>query len=65
MRYHVNEAGYENVERNSGEKKAFRVGMEFTSCFSYPGECWLWWYGLYQTTFGDSDGFDRHIFYLL
>ena len=61
----MNEAGYEKLERDSGEKKAFRVGMEFTSCFSYPSELLVlatvvW---IYQATFEDSNAFDRHIFY--
>lgn len=34
----MNEAGYEKLERDNGEKKAFRVGMEFTPYFCYPGE---------------------------
>ncbi|RLW00272.1 hypothetical protein DV515_00009168 [Chloebia gouldiae] len=33
MWYHVNEAGYEKLEKDCKEKKACRVSMEFTSCF--------------------------------
>lgn len=38
MQYYVNEAGYEKLKRDSAQKKAFRVGVEFTSCRFYPGE---------------------------
>ncbi|CAN0036190.1 unnamed protein product, partial [Bubo scandiacus] len=41
MWYHVNEAGYEKLERDSGEKKAFRGSVEFTSCLPTPR--WLPW----------------------